>query len=694
MTIGHSKKRSDRGAGSTGSLFLLVLISLALAASCHRGEKSRQKALIPADRSPFVDLGYGFDSRHGRVLPNKCMEATDPIIEKRETAPIMFFSDVVDKSAADILSRIKGSLTLSVPIYPGVDAGGDAAFATASAKTDSSTNRVYSTSQQFAREFPESALVRRETEYFRSIKAQASEMGLKDEAYRNFITERCGDEYIEKVSIGSSLVFVVNAEFGSKKNAEKYSAALTLSLLGGIGTARAGADIMMDSQSESILLTMSVRQVGGRPENISRLFPDGLPRCRFDKANTNGWSEECVQAMQALYGYATGASGSADVPSYPSQLAEGDSAFVPLFYVTRPYSGEVAEDEKVVGVSQYLTRLQGLETHRKVLANIAETRVDQTLGELFFLTVLDQISEVNDAVHEIKDEISRCWSGEKICSRDEAVSSLTQIMSSKKIDYSLTEYSELVPRFYDWCMKAGPLASGGVQFLNSRLFDDDSKLILNLYARVGLSPVTANPDGTFSKEMVEGSCRLFDQRMSDMTYLDLDFQRTRFAFPIRSLRMFNHFSTLSTLIASGHKLDSFPFLMETDSLAVLDLRGNPFDANDLAIGNLKTLPKTLRCLDIGRKGENLNNAIDVSQQILQHLSVPTVFMHNWPIYSLPNEAVKEIHIGRFGLAADEVKRLVTKRKSPLKIFVDDSALGYGTFGTVTIAEENFELKCQ
>ena len=229
---------------------------------------------------------------------------------------------------------MSGGAYLSVPVYPGVDVGGHIDFATTHAASDTSINIAAVQRQVWG----ESLVTPYPSEYFKSLIPQTAGMSHDDKM--KFYRQHCGDEFVTQIDNGSSVVTAINLDFGNSEAKNNLGVGMVLSLLGGIGTVDATVRLRLEHVADKLHVSMGVQQIGGQPEMLTKLFPDGLPSCSVEKDEAQGvrFSDTCQKALKMLVDYTYGASGTSDlagVKTYAEQIAKSRIKFPAAFKLSQ-----------------------------------------------------------------------------------------------------------------------------------------------------------------------------------------------------------------------------------------------------------------------------------------------------------------------------------------------------------------------
>lgn len=720
--------------------FFTSLVLFISVLSCFKdSNKSKVKSEIPGERGVRAILGSAYDPFRGKILPHNCIALKSTIAPSYSAyeATVNYFRD----AELDLIaSKMAGSISAAVPIYPGVEAGGTLGFATSMAKTEASSNLMYTIrinrDLDFIGEYKQS-------DFLNSILADTDRLGLQGDAKKAHIQERCGQEFVSKIIEGASLVVILNLDYGTEINKKKFDAQMKLSLAGGIGTVNAGATILNDTFAESIVATLGVKQIGGDPEQIFRIFPNGFPRCRFNVKEAGKWADECNKALNNVLAYATGDSSAFDkndaIRTFPTQLGipaanvvmikpeENKSALislgadpdntklVPLAYRTTPNSEILPQelslhtevqsqiDDQEISVKNLLDRLLSYEGIRRKLFSIIDTPIERSNSGMFLVQAYKQLGLINSALEEINEKLSNCWQAKKGCKSAEVQTEIEEISSKYPIDMHLISSADLNPSIKDWCIAAGPYASGSNLFLQEdNLLQQDSATLHLLFEQTGAPVLRANQDGSFSRSELADRCLTIEQNLilSEKINLDSSLISDKEKGLIKSLSPINSLHGVKQISARGNLIEAFPYLDGLENLVALDLGSNPFySSKDLNIENTLTFPSSIRCLDISNPPGvvDSNRSKQMMQTILDRLRIEAIIMRGWQLNATPSENTNRIYVHSLNnVEQGKIIEKLKNRKSPIVLFLPDNTINkslFGSYGSLTISVDNQNVKC-
>ncbi len=86
----------------------------------------------------------------------------------------------------------------------------------------------------------------------------------------------CGDEYIDQIIYGASIMATLRLDFASATEKDKYAGKIDLSIQQGLFSLKAGGGYAQSSASERTKLSFRVKQFGGKAANLASVIPDNV----------------------------------------------------------------------------------------------------------------------------------------------------------------------------------------------------------------------------------------------------------------------------------------------------------------------------------------------------------------------------------------------------------------------------------
>lgn len=703
--------RSLRHTHPSSARSLALLVALGILACSRTPEPGAETlSLVPAERGFLADLGYGYDSRTGSFVGSRCLEWIDEprwLPKEDLSATVAPESDV---QALDLVRRLSGALSVGYPVYPGVEAGANVEMATTYGNTEVAVNQVFTQSIRYQKSLPDV----RPTAFLIAQRERAAALGLSGLETSEFLAQRCGDEYVQSVSFGASVTAIVGLNFGSEANLRKMRAGLSLTLLGGIAKIEAAADLKQEEVSESIELSVAVKQVGGKPQELVKLLPNGFPRCRYDRRN-DGWAKDCEAALTLILRY-VGALSPTDmqdvgIVSFPQQVRDGDAAFVPLAFETAPYRGDELRgleragradgptpvalrlsDDGDAGLRVYFEAAIKLASLRQTLHGFLEGRTTAP-GDprfaAFFQSAVEELAVIDRFARALAARTGDCWKDMRLCTRESALAELARLEHAYPYDPDVADYGRTIPSIKEWCELLGPVDSG--RFPQSRLLPADEAPLLALFAMASQNPASAAESGTAA--LVEARCQELDAyvsfRLGEGLRLD---KSTTFNQQVTSLRPLDHLPGMTVLTARNQNLHRVPRFYGLDRLRILDLADNKgMKMDSLDLGAIRKLPSSLECLDLSR---STGGALDAGA-LLEVSQAPILFARGLIAARLPDATeVERIYLREVDLAPEALLAAgaVLPRRLTIKAASLTSAPA-GSYGNIVLESDDLKDSC-
>ena len=480
--------------------------------SCtKRSEKttSELKDTIPA-ANLIAELGQGFDTKRGLLLGESCLkvafEESSVTVQSpydQENEGYLKLDQSLD--TVKILDHISGGVGLTYPVYPGVDLTGRVDFAIETSNTESSFNVMWMSrmNQTIA-----STTDVQPTPHLISLREKANTLGLNRDEKLQFLKDHCGDEYIAETTNGVMFMSIINIDFGSRVKRENFDVSLILELLGGIATIKGSAGILREQFAQSMTVSFALKQIGGAPENLVRLFPENLPTCEFSSTHEN-WAKPCDQAIRSIFYYMTGEKPSGleveGIDTFANQIQASDGGMIPEVYKTVPINdfillGEESptqlvqsppnnnsqwKEDRAAALRTYFAKLEALSSFRKQLSLMLDSTEEDLKGPMavYYQTILREFYMANRYIRQLREKIKDCWSAAKLseCIPQKATELISRLELEHPIDASIIDYAKSIPALYDWCLLRGPKVASGPSYPKSLLLNHDEILIDNLF---------------------------------------------------------------------------------------------------------------------------------------------------------------------------------------------------------------------
>lgn len=263
---------------------LIPSVLLALTASCkHEDKKSDLESEVSGSATNLPsDLGVGFDS-DTQVIKSQCVTGT-PVWRGAQDSSIEYGQDL---SFNDIVKSYGGGAKVGATVY-GFDVKGAAEFASKNASTE------YSSNLTLVNKITLKKLVLANPR----LTAQG-EAEMSDGRARDTVRETCGNEYFNEIEYGAQLFVVAKFDFASAQDKIEFKGNASVSLLG-IGELGGSISHLSDKVKKSGRVTITARQVGGNPEDLSSILSSGVITCSLVD-----FEKTCLPALTAIVKYAS-----------------------------------------------------------------------------------------------------------------------------------------------------------------------------------------------------------------------------------------------------------------------------------------------------------------------------------------------------------------------------------------------------
>lgn len=706
---------------------------------------SETNATVYAENGYVSEFGQGYNPYNATLTYNRCVK---PITVNSRGTNELRFKDSRDDTLESLLEKISGVATASIPIYPGVDAGATLEFAIDQSKSEFVKTFVFHTnvSQSMDMQLYEYS------PHLLSLLEKIKTQKLSRSQALGLIYSQCGYEFVKQIKQGASFTGVIKVDFASEKNFQKYKASLNLSLLNGIGTIEAGAEIQHDFYSEAISVTVSAFQIGGDPAQLTKLFDSGFPRCQYDYENAR-WAEECNKTFKKLVAYRNGDLNHLpdDVTSFPDQVKE-DGGLVPMAYETEAYDdeyfglstlnrwfdgsaeGRIRSDgwSRQVSLLSTVNREHARTLDSESRPNIQETRValgglyqqlqfyqqihrqfvylleypsDINQHYLYYKSIRQELRHVSAGIKVMKDNIVTCWKDLRICLPEDISMLMSKVKSEHGINLELLKYNHWAVGVSQWCRLLGPLEDNKPlalqHFPRNLLTNDDGLAVITLYELTNIDPYRIHNQQEVDDVQLNQTCEKLERALIRHYRGHIAFDGQNETFKFSSARIFDQMSSIESLTLRDQALKSFPKFYDLPNLRFLDLANNPFIFRSASYRHLRELPESLQCIDLSALNHEASGA--ASNNIIKNINTPQVIMHGHHIGYLPeSESIVELYIDSLSPVITEESwyDFVAKRQKPLNVTVKIPPnllnIQPGKFGPVTLKFEpnSTHITCQ
>ncbi len=690
-------------------LLLCVFIPTFWLNSCVKDKKASQpKSLVPPDGQLIAGLGQGYDPISGRVLPRPCVKwEGDPTFLQMvpESAEIVPGNNV---STEEVLKLLSGSLSLTYPVYPGVTAGANVNLAISSSATKVSKNVSLYQNVRYEKKLPaETSLSEQGKEVVRLIKSR----NLQGLAARDFFFEKCGREFVNLIHYGANLLLLVDFNFGSELNKAKFGVGLKLELLGGIASIEVDANVLKDKFAETTTVGLHVKQSGGDPNQIARIFPDGLPKCRYS-LDDKAWSTDCANTITAILNYATGRPDPKlqGVTSFHDQLTL--DKLIPIAYETIPYlnvevdgfikSAGLVDNQEIakqvegrkIGIQllfQELTEVGGFIRSLQASLDSNAAYADINAYPAYFAIMIKQIGIASEKRRALAGELESCWKDLVSCQEARVQTKLSQLQEKFPYDPKVTEYGGSIPTLSTWCSLLGGKGLGD-SFPQNQIINGDTfrTSLMALFTFANVTPPSTNADPQAPAQDLAEKCNELQTRVMALPELNLTAGNTG-EQPIQDLRIFDQNPGLRLLSVKNQSINDIPRFYGLPRLQVLDLGGNPFPLSEANLISLREVSAKLKCLDITSLTPKVAQSPLLTYLRSQVLIARNLGLSNFT--DLGQGATTIIADSLSKITASELQTLGNTINGSLKIYVRKPIVPLGTYGKISVENDDGLKTC-
>lgn len=225
-----------------------------------------------------VALGDGYSEKNGIFLSNSCV--TGEIETKNLSLSGGDVSFIVDASYTDIVNSLSGSLDASMNLAS-IKASAGAQLAKKAAKTSLSTN-IYAYINMIgqASSF---------TSGSRKLGQDALIPGIHKETY-------CGTDFVNQIDYGASIGVSLEVSAKTELQKQKIAGYLKVNVLNFV-EGSGNIESIDDSERQDYSVRLMIKQVGGKPQNITLAIPADGMFCGI------GDIKQCIGKMNAVIQY-------------------------------------------------------------------------------------------------------------------------------------------------------------------------------------------------------------------------------------------------------------------------------------------------------------------------------------------------------------------------------------------------------
>ncbi len=290
-------------------LIFMSLTSASLVSCKHDGKSNLESEISGSATNLPSDLGVGFDNET-QVIKSQCVTGT-PVWRGAQDASIEYGQDL---SYDDIIKAYGGGAKIGASVA-GFDVKGAAEFASKNATTE------YSSSISLVNKISLKKLI--------LANPKLTELGkseLVENRARDTVRETCGNEFFNQIEYGAQIFVIAKFDFANAQDKIEFKGNASVSLLG-IGELGGNISHLSDKIKKSGRVTISARQVGGNPEELSKILSSGVITCSLVD-----FEKTCLPALTAIVKYASedfreGLKKSPDPQlQYENELSESKSA--------------------------------------------------------------------------------------------------------------------------------------------------------------------------------------------------------------------------------------------------------------------------------------------------------------------------------------------------------------------------------
>ncbi|RZA17343.1 MAG: hypothetical protein EOP10_22935 [Proteobacteria bacterium] len=262
----------------------LPLMMLALSLSCKHEHKSGLESEVSGSAVHLPsNLGVGFDSET-QGMKSQCVTGSTEWRGENE-ASIVYGQDL---SFNDIMKSYGGGAKVGATVY-GFEVGGAAEFASKNATTE------FSSSISLVNKVSLKKLLLSNPKLTEDGKKE-----LVEDRARDTVRETCGNEFFSAIVYGAQIFVVAKFDFASAQDKIEFKGNASVSLLG-VGEIGGNISHLSDKVKKTGRVTISARQVGGNPEELSKILGSGL----LISCSLVDYEKTCLPALQAIVKYAS-----------------------------------------------------------------------------------------------------------------------------------------------------------------------------------------------------------------------------------------------------------------------------------------------------------------------------------------------------------------------------------------------------
>ncbi len=263
----------------------MSLLSIILAASvgaCSKSNPNESGLNDISGQAPRLPngLGQGFES-DTRALKSNCVTG-DLVYAGSPSAEVTYAQDVTYDQVVDTVS---GGLNLGVKINI-FDIKGAADFASQES-SDAFSSTITLTS---------SAAVK--SAVLQNVRLNDLGKAMIQPENKAKIRSACGDEFVSQINYSAKLFVNTKFHFTSAQDRQEFKGNAHLSLLA-IGEIGGQISILSDNIKKNSSVSITARQIGGNPEELSKILDDSVISCNLAEFET-----KCLPMLKALVKYA------------------------------------------------------------------------------------------------------------------------------------------------------------------------------------------------------------------------------------------------------------------------------------------------------------------------------------------------------------------------------------------------------
>ncbi|NRA64137.1 MAG: hypothetical protein HRU19_06605 [Pseudobacteriovorax sp.] len=354
-----------------------LLCGLLVLTSCQQPQENSQlDTELSASQGRHANLGQAYDSRLEKVFRYPCVQG-NTIQSGTPRTDVTYHKDL---SRDEIRRKLALEIGISFGVGP-VSLSPAIEFADENSSTElSSTQTVVIRHQGLSEQLNPNML---------ALSNSGKQFA---ESYPNSVYQWCGDEFIQRIDYGASLVATLKYTYSSASDKKiiggKIGVDAGLSGFFNFVGLRFGLRNLKEKAKERTLVEVSGIQIGGQPELLSSILPSENLSCRLNDI------EPCLKAFNEILEYAK--------TEFPNQLTS-TGRLVPIQYSTLSYEdfGESLADLSPKDVSS-LERdalIMKVSEYREQLSQ--QKNSYQTATEILKLNQLSNDRQL--AIQNIKD---------------------------------------------------------------------------------------------------------------------------------------------------------------------------------------------------------------------------------------------------------------------------------------------------